>query len=113
MYTAKIDASTDNVPITFGTGTGSYIISSAPSGGDLTVINTTDSILYVWWGKYNTGATAPSSTLPGPCMSVPSAPSGGSGFGVFSGKISKGDSVFVRTDATTLRSTGLVVVSIL
>lgn len=113
MYTNKIDASVNNIPASFGTGAGSQIIAAAPSGGDLTIINTTDSILYVVWLKYNPGAAAPSSALPGTCMSVPAAPTSGTGFGTFTGKITMGDTVFIRTDASSSRTTGVVVASIL
>lgn len=108
MYTATIDSSANNIPTTFGTGAGSKIISSCPSGGALTIINGTDSVLYVSWGSFP-GVKVPSSTLPGTMVAVPPAPSGGSGVGYFDKvHVAKGDSVFIMTGAGSARSSGSV-----
>jgi hypothetical protein len=113
MYTAKVVASTNNVPTAFDRTAGSLIISSAPSSGNLTIINTTDSILYVVWGFYP-GSSVPDSTIPGKMISVPAAPSGGAGvLSADKAKVMQGDSVFIMTDASTARSSGKVVASLL
>lgn len=113
MYTAKIDASVNNIPTAFDATAGSKIIASSPSGGVLTVINTTDSILYVVWGKFKVGEL-PSSSIPGKMISVPAAPTGGSGVRADDkAQITAGDSVYVMTDALTARSSGKVVATIL
>lgn len=113
MYTAKINAATNNIPTSFDATAGSKIITSAPSGGVLSVINTTDSIIYIVWGVY-LGTSLPSSTIPGTMLAVPAAPTGGSGARIDDhAKIKIGDSVYVMTDAASARTSGLVVVSIL
>jgi len=42
MY-ATINAATNNIPTTYGTGAGSLILNGSPAAGQLTVINTTGS----------------------------------------------------------------------
>lgn len=113
MYTATINAATNNVPTAFSTAAGSKIVSSSPTGGILAVINTTDSVLYVSWGVYK-NAQVPSSTLPGRMIAVPPAPTGGAGVGVIDGaKVTAGDSIFIMTEAASARTTGKVWVSVI
>lgn len=111
MYTAKIDASSHNIPTAFDATAGSLIIAGAPSGGLLTVINTTDSILYITF--LGSATRIPGSTLPGTCLSIPAGPTGGSGVGAIDiVQVNKGDYIYVRTDNAAARTSGLVVVTV-
>lgn len=107
MYTAKIVASDNNIPTTFGTGAGSLIVNGAPSSGALGVINTTESVLYV--AVTSSPTVVPVSTLPGKCIPIPAAPTGGTGVAVFDLlKITKGDLIYIRNDSGSAVSAGSV-----
>lgn len=114
MYSDYRDFSGGNpLATTFSTGSYSKIISSSPSAGLLTVINTTAYPVAVVLGNYNDGTTAPSSSLPGKCLIVPAAPTGGSGVAAYDMcKVTKGDSIFVRTLNGSAVTSGSVYISI-
>lgn len=113
MYTAKINAASNNIPTTFDRAAGSLIISSAPSGGILAFLNTTDTEVYVTWGNYP-GIAVPSSSMPGKMLVIPAAPTGGSGMAIIDkAQITQGDSVFIMTEAGSARTSGKVWCTIL
>lgn len=110
MYTIVVDAAVTNIPLNFSTGSGTKIISNAPTGGSLIVINTTTSKIYIVWQQHKVGVV-PSSTLPGSQFPVAAAPTGGTS-AVYGDllKITKGDDIFIRADPSV--STGTVTLCI-
>ncbi len=111
MYTIVVNAAITNIPLSFSTASGSKVISNAPTGGRLIVINTTTSIVYIVWQGHKVGAV-PSSNLPGSMLPIPAAPSGGTAslYGDLI-KITKGDDIFIRADPAV--ALGLVTLCII
>lgn len=104
MY-ATIDAASNNIPTTFGSGAGSLILDGAPSGGQLAVINTTTSDI-VFTVTSKPSAVPDDSTAVNPAQYlVPAAPSGGTVANTHDYMaISKGDRIFIKSPGGTTSS---------
>lgn len=106
MYAVIVDASSTNIPTSFSTASGSKIISSAPSASFIGFINTTSDVLAIEIGSYK-DTVVPSSSLPGKCGFIPSAPTGGYGSGTIDWfQVTQGDAVFIRATSGSTISSG-------
>lgn len=103
MYSGKIVASSNNIPTTFGTGAGSLIL-TAPSAGNVEIINRTLSVLAVAiTGDHNVPASTPYVNY------IPPAPEGGSAGWVHDRfKVKIGDRIFIRSDTGSTVTSGTV-----
>lgn len=114
MHTAKITASSDNIPTTFTSAAGSLVIDGAPSGGILYVMNLTTSVVVLTTAQY---LEVPSATLSTNRNQLPIPP--GSSTSLASGiiidafKIRQGDKVYVRSDSGSTITAGTLYVSVI
>lgn len=104
MY-ATINATSNNIPTTFGIGAGSLILNGAPSGGQLAIINTTtEDIIFTITAHPTTVPDDSVSTNPHQFL-VPAAPSGGTAADTHDKfKVTKGDRVFIKSAGSAATS---------
>lgn len=104
MY-ARINAASNNIPTTFGTGAGSLILNGAPSGGQLMVINTTASDIVYTITSHPTKTPDDSVTTNPAQYLVPAAPTGGGAIATHDFlAISQGDRIFIKAPDGTVSS---------
>lgn len=112
MY-AVIDASSNNIPVSYDTTAGSRIINGAPTGGHITLYNSTSDFIGVTVQAAGTTAV-PSSSISSNTSQylIWPAPSGGAATTTADFfKIAKGDRVYIKTLNASPMASGKVAVT--
>lgn len=110
MY-ATIDASSNNIGTTYGTGAGSLIIDGAPTGGHLGIISTVAKDIVYSITTKPTGSPDDSTTTNPHQWLLPAAPSGGTSANTQDFLIvNKGDRIFIKSPNGTASSGKVTVI---
>lgn len=104
MYSDVRDFSSTSMDATYADNTNHVLLAAAPTGGTLFCVSTSTTAIALVFGSYKKGEV-PSSTLPGKCIWIPPAPTGGTAsIAVDQAQISKNDKIWIRSETGTISS---------
>lgn len=104
MYSDVRDFSSTNLNATYADDANHVLLASAPTGGTLFCISTSTTAIALVFGSYKKGEV-PSSSLPGKCLWIPPAPTGGTAsLVVDAAQISRADKIWIRSETGTISS---------
>ena len=106
MYSAKIDASVNNIGPAFTSGPESLILTNTPAGLKIVFDNTTTKRIVAWIGRWPDSDAPPSGTANE--LRIPAK----TGKALDEIHIGRNSKVFIRTDDGTTAITGIVAVTI-